>query len=73
MVLFTTGKNIMYFSQFADDNQNERYILPENLAEKMTICKPGEKPLVVIYLMKIMKYKGVLCFTGSIEATHRFV
>eukprot|EP00794_Sanderia_malayensis_P011134 gene11134-12305_t len=54
-----------------DDQSNERFILPESLTEKMTVCKQGEKPLAVIYLMKKLQYTRALCFTGSIETTHR--
>ncbi|XP_065056118.1 ATP-dependent RNA helicase DDX51-like [Rhopilema esculentum] len=51
--------------------ETERYTLPELLEEKMTICKPGEKPLLVVYFVKVLNYRRILCFTGSIEATHR--
>ena len=51
--------------------RNQRYMLPESLEQKFTVCRHSEKPLVVIYLVKVMEYKRVLCFTGSIESTHR--
>ena len=46
-------------------------MLPENLEQKIAVCKQSEKPLVVIYLIKMLEYKRILCFTGSIESTHR--
>lgn len=49
----------------------ERFIIPENLEEKMIVVEADQKPLVLVYLMLSMKYKGVLCFTNSISATHR--
>ena len=57
---------------FFISDETERYITPEHLTEKMAVCSSGEKPLILIYMMKVLHYKGVLCFTGSIEATHRY-
>ncbi|XP_013775579.1 ATP-dependent RNA helicase DDX51-like [Limulus polyphemus] len=59
-------------------NQHERtgefvgkYTTPEELKEYYTICEPSIKPLVVWYFLKHKGFKKVLCFTGSVENTHR--
>ncbi|XP_065644160.1 ATP-dependent RNA helicase DDX51 [Hydra vulgaris] len=54
------------------ENKSEfRFIVPEQLVEKMVIVKEELKPLVIVHLMLKLKYKRILCFTKSIEATHR--
>ena len=80
MTCIVTGSEAIYKPVFSDhfsvctgSEETERYTLPELLEEKMTICKPGEKPLLVVYFVKVLNYRRILCFTGSIEATHRLV
>ncbi|XP_048588349.1 ATP-dependent RNA helicase DDX51-like [Nematostella vectensis] len=48
-----------------------RYSLPVGLTDHMAVCKNGEKPLMVLFLLLKCGFKGVLCFTSSLEATHR--
>lgn len=50
---------------------DERFIIPPELVEKIVVVEEGEKPLVLIYLMMTLHRKRVLCFTKSIEGTHR--
>lgn len=44
---------------------------PATLEESMYICNTGGKPLVLLYLLKELKIDKVLCFTSSVESTHR--
>ncbi|XP_076316304.1 putative ATP-dependent RNA helicase Dbp73D [Tachypleus tridentatus] len=48
-----------------------KYTTPEELKEHYTICELSMKPLVVWYFLKDKGFKNVLCFTGSVESTHR--
>ena len=34
-------------------------------------CTPGEKPLAVLQLVRSLGLQQVLCFTNTVEATHR--
>ena len=54
-----------------DVTGKERFTMPDELSEKFVQIEVSEKPLVLIYLMLTLKYKNVLCFTNSVEATHR--
>ena len=54
-----------------DTVEETRYTLPESLEEEMAVVEEDEKPLVLLYLMLVKNYSGVLCFTKSVEATHR--
>ena len=49
----------------------EKYLIPKELKEFMIISKEDRKPLIIWYLMEVLKYKKVLCFTGSVENSHR--
>lgn len=46
-------------------------LTPNELKEKMIITAEDKKPLVLWYLIETLGYRRVLCFTGSIENTHR--
>jgi ATP-dependent RNA helicase DDX51/DBP6 len=48
-----------------------RYIVPETLQEYMVLCDMNEKPLIVLYLMLHQHMSATLCFTSSVETTHR--
>lgn len=50
---------------------NPRQTIPENLHELMIIIDHDKKPLVLWHLIKDLKYKKILCFTDSIQSTHR--
>ena len=55
-------------NQVGDQNKS---FTPTELSEKMIIVEMTNKPLIVWFLMSVLKYKKVLCFTGSIENTSR--
>ncbi|KAK3717693.1 hypothetical protein QZH41_017396 [Actinostola sp. cb2023] len=75
-VLYIASKVPMEQSQ-ADPNMStdlnafSRYTVPHGLQEFMIVCNSGEKPLMLLYLIKHNNLTGVLCFTSSLEATHR--
>lgn len=46
-------------------------VTPTGLSEKMIIIKSDLKPLAVWYMIASLGYRKILCFTGSIENTHR--
>jgi ATP-dependent RNA helicase DDX51/DBP6 len=46
---------------------------PATLEESMYICNSGGKPLVLLHLLTAQGLDGVLCFTSSVESTHRQV
>lgn len=50
-----------------------RHTVPESLSQYMAICSDGEKPLMVLYLVTQLKFQRVLCFTSTLEATHRYL
>ena len=50
---------------------SQQYSTPDTLKEHYIICKSGEKPLVLLYLLTDLGLSHVLCFTGSVESTHR--
>lgn len=45
--------------------------LPSQLREFVVPCDPGDKPLVLLHLVLTFGKGRVLCFTNSLEATHR--
>lgn len=47
------------------------YKIPETLTQNVIVCREDLKPLYVLYLIGQLKEKQVLCFTSSIESTHR--
>merc|ERR1712048_1196522 len=71
-----TGVEATEESQDVDAENEEskdetRYIIPTSLEESILISEASEKPMAVLHMMINMKYKHVLCFTKSVEATHR--
>ena len=49
-----------------------RFTIPESLEEYEVVCQStGEKPLVLVHLLQTLKLTQTLCFTKSVEATHR--
>jgi len=50
----------------------KNYIIPEKLVEKMVVVEAHQKPLVLLHIMLKMNYTCVLCFTNTIESTHRY-
>lgn len=53
------------------DSLVKKYETPAGLTEKFVECTKSEKSLLLLYLMKELNFKQVLCFTNSVEATHR--
>ena len=51
-------------------DQNKSFT-PSELTEKMIITDAQDKPLIIWYLLTKLKYRKVLCFTGSVENTLR--
>jgi superfamily II DNA/RNA helicase len=39
--------------------------------EYMVICSLAYKPLVLLHLLETFDFKRTLCFTSSVESTHR--
>ncbi|XP_067123874.1 ATP-dependent RNA helicase DDX51 [Centruroides vittatus] len=48
-----------------------KYVTPAELTEYFVVCNPTLKPLVAWYLVVLRNYKKVLCFTKSVESSHR--
>ena len=51
--------------------RDEKYPVPASLSEHVRYCDPAEKPKLVLKLIKAYGLKSVLCFTQSIEHSHR--
>ena len=43
------------------------------LQEYFMECTPQQRPLLVLHALHNLKFRQVLCFTNSVESTHRFV
>ncbi|XP_078679702.1 ATP-dependent RNA helicase DDX51-like [Branchiostoma floridae x Branchiostoma belcheri] len=48
-----------------------KFTTPAGLKEYTVSCTAADKPLVVLHLLLNQKFRHVLCFTGSLESTHR--
>lgn len=48
-----------------------KYTTPEGLTEYFVESSAAEKPLVVLHFLHNLKFRHVLCFTNSVESTHR--
>lgn len=48
-----------------------KYTTPEGLTEYFVECTAAEKPLIILHFLKNLKFRNILCFTNSVEATHR--
>eukprot|EP00062_Callorhinchus_milii_P025072 gi/632985653/ref/XP_007909803.1/ PREDICTED: ATP-dependent RNA helicase DDX51 [Callorhinchus milii] len=53
------------------DQMEMKYTLPEGLTEFYVPCQLNKKPLIILYFMLRMRFRRVLCFTNSREASHR--
>ncbi|CAL1547489.1 unnamed protein product [Lymnaea stagnalis] len=49
----------------------DKFSAPALLKEKFMDCKKAEKPLVLLHFLLNKQFKQVLCFTNSVESTHR--
>jgi ATP-dependent RNA helicase DDX51/DBP6 len=47
------------------------YKIPSTLTQQMVVCRNEVKPVVLAYLINKLKLSQTLCFTSSLEATHR--
>lgn len=52
-------------------NFTGKYTTPPGLTEYFIPSNQDEKPLVMLHLLHHLKFRHVLCFTNSVEATHR--
>ncbi|XP_030849417.1 ATP-dependent RNA helicase DDX51 [Strongylocentrotus purpuratus] len=48
-----------------------KYTTPVGLSEYFVQCTAGEKPLVLQHFLLNLYFKQVLCFTNSVQTTHR--
>lgn len=48
-----------------------KYTTPLGLKEYTVEVETSEKPLVILHFLHNLKYRHVLCFTNSVESTHR--
>ncbi|CAH1232839.1 DDX51 [Branchiostoma lanceolatum] len=48
-----------------------KFTTPAGLQEYTVSCTAADKPLVVLHLLLNQKFQHILCFTGSLESTHR--
>ncbi|XP_033100049.1 ATP-dependent RNA helicase DDX51-like [Anneissia japonica] len=56
------------------DNKGEfvgKYTTPVELTEFMINCTAGEKPLIILHLILKLSFNNILCFTNTVEQTHR--
>ncbi|XP_029636404.1 ATP-dependent RNA helicase DDX51 [Octopus sinensis] len=51
--------------------QNNRFIIPESLKEEYMICDPSSKVVAIVHLVLDRGFHSVVCFTNSVESTHR--
>jgi ATP-dependent RNA helicase DDX51/DBP6 len=74
-MLFTTASSRNRLEQSQNSHEitetESQYSTPETLKEHYIVCKGEEKPLVLLYLVIKLGLSRVLCFTGSIQSTHR--
>ncbi|BFZ15915.1 hypothetical protein BsWGS_18953 [Bradybaena similaris] len=49
----------------------DQFSAPALLKEKFMDCKKAEKPLILFHFVATQKFKQVLCFTNTVESTHR--
>ena len=63
-VLYSTSGGV-------DEEEGGGNALPSQLRELVVPCDRGDKPLVLLHLVLTFGKGPVLCFTNSLEATHR--
>jgi len=56
---------------FFTSSTTGQYVTPMTLKAYMTVCTLENKPLVLLHLLKTRNFTKVLCFTASVESTHR--
>jgi len=66
-------RNPVLFTE-APPDAKAKYKIPQGLTELMSVCRPGDKPLVLLLLLRALREKqgwSALVFTSSVDATHR--
>ncbi|KAL3842176.1 hypothetical protein ACJMK2_020218 [Sinanodonta woodiana] len=48
-----------------------KYTTPAGLTEYIVECTAAEKPLIILHFLHNLKFRNILCFTNSVEATHK--
>ncbi|XP_071120070.1 ATP-dependent RNA helicase DDX51-like isoform X1 [Mytilus edulis] len=48
-----------------------KYTTPAGLTEYYVECAAAQKPLAVLHFLHNVNFRNILCFTNSVEATHR--
>ncbi|KAK3598767.1 hypothetical protein CHS0354_015562 [Potamilus streckersoni] len=48
-----------------------KYTTPAGLTEYVVECTAAEKPLIILHFLHNLKFRNILCFTNSVEATHK--
>ncbi|KAK6191413.1 hypothetical protein SNE40_003108 [Patella caerulea] len=48
-----------------------KYTTPASLQERHIECQAFQKPLMVLHCIHNLNYRQILCFTNSVESTHR--
>lgn len=56
---------------FTSTEQSYSYKIPETVQQFVIVCNEDKKPLCIFHLLSEMEEKQILCFTGSVESTHR--
>ncbi|KAF9649855.1 DEAD-domain-containing protein [Thelephora ganbajun] len=52
---------------------SKNFSMPANLTERMIVCDPSRKPLILFYLVHVRQVDNALVFTKSAESTARLV
>ncbi|XP_014785200.1 ATP-dependent RNA helicase DDX51 [Octopus bimaculoides] len=65
------GNDIKKQKNNVNGEQNIRFIIPESLKEEYLICNPSEKVIALLHLVLDRGFHSVVCFTNSVESTHR--
>eukprot|EP01116_Phalansterium_solitarium_P021698 TRINITY_DN6857_c0_g1_i1.p1 TRINITY_DN6857_c0_g1~~TRINITY_DN6857_c0_g1_i1.p1 ORF type:complete len:701 (+),score=254.06 TRINITY_DN6857_c0_g1_i1:153-2255(+) len=47
------------------------FSMPSTLTQWMVETRPADKPLIVYHMLTALNYTSSLCFTSSVDATHR--
>eukprot|EP01122_Echinamoeba_exundans_P008458 TRINITY_DN2809_c0_g1_i1.p1 TRINITY_DN2809_c0_g1~~TRINITY_DN2809_c0_g1_i1.p1 ORF type:complete len:684 (-),score=154.67 TRINITY_DN2809_c0_g1_i1:1400-3451(-) len=65
--------NPHFFTAVASPDQH-LFKMPSTLKQNLIVCKEELKPLILLHLLEnVVGGHQVLCFTSSVEATHRLV
>lgn len=70
-LLFMSQSAIVESQDADQENHSKKYAVPEKLQEKMLVIDTYQKPMALLHIVLAYDYKCILCFTNSIESTHR--